>query len=70
MDAIDHDITGAFMRTPCPDCNGTGELRMESENVNEKFEVEKQIVITACPRCGGTGSIIPEDEKTVQGGLG
>lgn len=41
----------------CPDCNGTGELKFESENINENFEVEKQIVITECPRCGGKGYI-------------
>lgn len=39
----------------CPDCNGTGELRFDSENINENFEVEKQIVITPCERCGGKG---------------
>jgi len=41
----------------CPDCGGTGEFRIESENINENFEVEKQIVITECPRCGGTGFV-------------
>ena len=41
----------------CPDCNGTGEFRIESENINENFEVEKQIVITECPRCGGSGFV-------------
>ena len=39
----------------CPDCSGTGELRIDSENINENFEVEKQTVITSCPRCNGTG---------------
>ena len=39
----------------CPDCSGTGELRIDSENINENFEVEKQTVITPCPRCSGTG---------------
>ena len=39
----------------CPDCNGTGELRIDSENINENFEVEKQTVITQCPSCNGTG---------------
>jgi len=38
-----------------PDCNGTGELRIDSENINELFEVEKQTVITPCTRCGATG---------------
>lgn len=41
----------------CPDCAGTGELRIDSENINENFEVEKQTVITECPRCGGTGFV-------------
>lgn len=39
----------------CPECSGTGELRIDSENINENFEVEKQTVITSCPRCSGTG---------------
>ena len=39
----------------CDDCLGTGELRIESENINEDFEVEKQLVITQCPRCAGKG---------------
>ena len=69
MAAIDMDQAGAFIRQPCPDCHGTGELRIESENINENFEVEKQTVITPCPRCGGTGFVNPEDEATVQGGL-
>jgi len=41
----------------CPECGGTGEFRIESENINEDFEVEKQIVITECPNCGGTGFV-------------
>jgi DnaJ-class molecular chaperone len=41
----------------CPDCSGTGDLRIDSENINEDFEVEKQTVITACPRCDGTGYV-------------
>jgi DnaJ-class molecular chaperone len=44
---------------PCPDCQGKGEIRIESENINEHFEVEKQIVIAACPRCNGTGWLAP-----------
>ncbi|MCJ0763729.1 hypothetical protein [Variovorax terrae] len=51
--------TVAFQRTPCPDCNGTGELRIESENINENFEVEKQTVITTCPACQGLGFQVP-----------
>ena len=39
----------------CPACGGTGEQRIDSENINENFEVEKQTVITHCERCGGTG---------------
>jgi DnaJ-class molecular chaperone len=41
----------------CPDCEGTGQLRIDSENINEAFEVEKQVVITECPRCAGTGMV-------------
>jgi DnaJ-class molecular chaperone len=44
----------------CPECSGTGELRIDSENINENFEVEKQVVITECPRCGGTGFVQAE----------
>lgn len=51
------DELGGKMR--CPDCSGTGELRIESENINENFEVEKQTVIVECPRCGGTGKCNP-----------
>ena len=43
----------------CPDCAGTGELRIDSENINENFEVERQTVITPCPRCNGTGFVSP-----------
>ena len=43
----------------CADCAGTGELRIDSENINENFEVEKQTVITPCPRCNGTGFVSP-----------
>jgi DnaJ-class molecular chaperone len=39
----------------CPECAGTGEFRIDSENINENFEVEKQTVITSCPRCNGSG---------------
>lgn len=52
--------TGAFDATAlnralCPECMGSGELHIDSENITETFEVEKQTVITSCPRCGGTG---------------
>jgi DnaJ-class molecular chaperone len=52
--------TGAFDATMlnsqlCPDCSGRGELHIDSENINENFEVEKQTVITPCARCNGTG---------------
>jgi len=30
-------------------------MRIDSENINEHFEVEKQTVITPCPSCNGTG---------------
>ena len=53
------EATMGFTRTPCPDCNGTGQLRMDSENINEDFEVEKQTVITDCPRCRGLGFLLP-----------
>ncbi len=69
MNTFDSDRTGAFIRTPCADCHGTGELRIESENINENFEVEKQTVITPCPRCSGTGFMDCGDEPTVQGAL-
>jgi DnaJ-class molecular chaperone len=48
---------GKLSQAKCPDCNGTGEIRFDSENINENFEVEKQVVITPCARCGGTGFI-------------
>lgn len=51
--------TVAFDRKQCPDCGGTGELRIESENINENFEVEKQTVITECPTCKGLGFLFP-----------
>ncbi len=47
------DLSGAR----CPDCDGSGQLRIDSENINEHFEVEKQTVITPCPRCGATGFV-------------
>ena len=48
---------GKLNQAKCPDCSGIGELRIDSENINEHFEVEKQTVITPCPRCSGTGFI-------------
>ncbi len=56
------DKTGIFdaaklNQMRCPDCSGTGELRIDSENINEHFEVERQTVITTCPRCSGTGFV-------------
>lgn len=48
---------GQLNQVRCPDCSGTGELRIDSENINENFEVEKQTVITECPRCNGTGFV-------------
>ena len=57
-----NEKTGAFdasklNQARCPDCGGLGEFRIESENINEEFEVEKQTVITECPRCGGSGFV-------------
>ena len=59
-----NEKTGVFdasklSQVRCPDCSGTGELRIDSENINENFEVEKQTVITPCPRCNGTGFVSP-----------
>ena len=51
------ELTQGFNRVACPDCNGSGELRIDSENIDENFEVEKQTVITPCPRCGGKGFV-------------
>jgi len=55
-----NEKTGVFNRDQlnrvrCAACSGTGELRIESENINENFEVEKQTVIAECPQCHGTG---------------
>ena len=41
----------------CPDCGGTGQLRIDSENITEDFEVEKQTVVTECSACFGTGFV-------------
>jgi DnaJ-class molecular chaperone len=67
MSVTDSEKTGAFTRQPCTDCRGTGELRIDSENINEHFEVEKQTVITTCPRCNGTGFVEPDGESTLVG---
>ena len=61
--AANEDKTGVFNLRDlkngkrCPDCDGTGQLRIDSENINENFEVEKQTVITECPTCAGTGML-------------
>ena len=65
MSVDNEDKTGAFEihklnQVRCADCEGTGQLRFDSENINENFEVEKQTVITECPRCAGTGFVAPE----------
>ncbi len=61
MAASTDDRTGVFnlrdLGGPCPECEGTGQLRIDSENINEQFEVEKQTVITECPHCAGTGRV-------------
>ena len=57
------ELTVGFKRVPCPECSGTGELRIESENINENFEVEKQTVITECPRCMGLGFLPPDSPQ-------
>jgi DnaJ-class molecular chaperone len=49
-----HELAGGKR---CPDCEGTGQLRIDSQNITENFEVEKQTVITECPGCAGTGHI-------------
>ncbi|MCD6079705.1 MAG: hypothetical protein K0R89_3649 [Ramlibacter sp.] len=62
MGASTEDKTGVFNLRDldgarCPDCEGTGQLRFDSENITETFEVEKQTVITECPSCAGTGYV-------------
>ena len=57
---MEDDKTGVYnlrdlVRDRCPECGGTGQLRIDSENIDENFEVEKQTVITECPTCAGTG---------------
>ncbi|HEY0825809.1 MAG TPA: hypothetical protein VGD76_18635 [Ramlibacter sp.] len=64
--STDLEKTGTFsvreLRTgnTCADCAGSGQLHIDSENINEKFEVERQTVITACPRCAGSGQLPTE----------
>ncbi len=53
------ESTTGFKRVPCTECCGTGELRIESENIDENFEVEKQTVIMECPSCHGLGFTPP-----------
>ena len=48
-----------FNRAPCRDCNGTGKLRIDSENINERFAVEKRTVSTEYSRCRGLGFLLP-----------
>ncbi len=55
MSEPDPNATSGIQRKACPQCNGTGELRIDSENINEDFEVEVQVVITECPSCAGLG---------------
>ena len=62
MGASTEERTGVFnvnalSGVRCPECNGSGQLRIDSENINENFEVEKQTLITECPRCAGTGHV-------------
>ena len=59
-----NDATIGFKRVPCVQCEGSGELRIESENINENFEVEKQVVITECPGCRGLGFLPPGSPGT------
>lgn len=62
MSDTSEDKTGVFdaralNRQPCQHCGGTGQLHIDSENINEHFEVEKQTVITECPTCAGAGFV-------------
>ena len=49
----------SLLQGRCTACAGTGELRIDSENINEHFEVEKQTVITPCQCCNGSGHTPP-----------
>ena len=61
--ASSEDKTGVFNLRElsggkrCSDCEGTGQLRIDSENITEDFEVEKQTVVMECPACFGTGFV-------------
>ena len=63
MASSTEDRTGVFDRRdlqggkPCPDCDGLGQLRYDSQNINDRFEVERQTVITECARCHGIGRV-------------
>jgi DnaJ-class molecular chaperone len=63
MGASSEEKTGVFNLRElsggkrCPDCGGTGQLHIDSENINENFEVEKQTVVTECASCFGTGFV-------------
>ena len=50
-----------FNRTPYPDCNGTGELCIDNENITAHFEVERQTLISDCPRCRELVFLLPEE---------
>jgi DnaJ-class molecular chaperone len=66
MSTPDSERTGGFLRKHCDECHGTGELRIDSENINENFEVETQTVITTCARCNGLGSLDGSDEASAK----
>lgn len=60
MGPTDNDKTAVYKvrdltRDRCTECEGAGQLRIDSQNITEDFEVEKQTVITECPACAGTG---------------
>ena len=61
--ASSEDKTGVFNLRDlsggkrCPDCEGSGQLRIDSENITEDFRVEKQVVLTECNACFGTGFV-------------
>jgi hypothetical protein len=45
----------SFYLVPCSGYFRTGELHIDSENINGQFELEKQTVITECPAIDGLG---------------